>query len=76
MVTKQGFDRIYIDGAYTDFASLSKHQKLLIVLGKRTGSRTVESGIDSAVKIYLRKSWLRRNDIREGVNEALGRSDS
>ena len=42
---------------------------------RRIGNAAAEKGIDIAVKIFIRKAWLRRKDTRIHLNTLLGRTD-
>jgi len=58
-----------------DLGSESEDEVLRVLLGGRTGSRTMEDNIDHAVKRYLKKAWRARKRLTEIVNEEMDRQD-
>ena len=55
-----------------DFASVTRSEKLHVILGKRSGCAKVDTSIDRMVKSFLIKNWNARQPITSAINEALG----
>jgi hypothetical protein len=67
------------DGAGTSLPpgglrTLSKREQLLILLGRRFGTKESEDLVDKHVKRFLRKCWNARADITLVINEVFGKS--
>lgn len=57
------------------FNQLDINAKFNIILGKRIGNMKVESGIDLAVKMFIKSAWSNRDHIRLKLNSLLHRND-
>ena len=67
------------DGAHSSLPAgglrtLGKREQLLILLGKRFGSKEAEDRVDKQVKRFLRKCWNARAYITTAINKIFGKS--